>query len=374
MRSIRAEFSLGATVCWATLGVLLVACDGSVGNGSEGGGGAAAGIVTSGPSTGPGGPAGPGGTGGDGSGAGATSGSTASGPTTTGAGAGTSLGNCQVFPPDNPWNTDISGYEVHPESDTWVDSIGRGDTFHADFGTEYEGAPIGLEFVVVGAGQPLVPVEFVDYPEESDPGPYPIPPDAPVEGGPDADGDRHVLVVDGDACMLYELFYAFPVDGGASWEAASGAVFDLSINDQHPLGYTSADAAGLPIFPGLVRYDEVAAGEVTHAIRFTASDTQNAFVPPARHHAGDEDPSLPPMGLRLRMKADYDCAGYTAEVQVLCTAFKRYGIILADNGSSWYLTGAHDPRWNDDALRDLGDIPGDAFEAVYTGELDYTGG
>jgi hypothetical protein len=311
---------------------------------------------------------------GDGGAGGSGSGTRATGPGAgpgSGSGAGTSLGDCPIFPADNAWNTDVRDLPVRPESDTWIDSMGRDDTCHADFGTEYEGAPIGIPFVVVSGSQAEVDVVFTDYPGESDPGPYPIPPDAPVEGGPDGDGDRHVIVIDGDACVLYEMFYAYP-QGDGSWEAASGAVFDLTTNDQHPLGWTSADAAGLPIFPGLVRYEEVEAGVITHAIRMTASGTQRAFVPPARHFAGQDDPSLPPMGLRLRMKADYDCSGYAQEVQVVCTALKTYGGIIADNGSSWYFTGAPDPRWDDDALQDMRDIPGDAFEAVDTGDLDST--
>ncbi len=328
------------------LGLLLVsalaaACGDSSGDGDDGEGGAGSGTLATGPGSGPG----------------------------SGSGAGTSLGDCPIFPADNAWNIDIRDLPVRPESDEWIGSIGRDDTLHADFGTEYEGAPIGIPYVVVSGSQAKVDVVFTDYPEESDPGPYPIPPDAPVEGGPDAEGDRHVIVIDGDTCTLYEMFYAYPQDDGASWEAACGAVFDLKTNDEHPLGWTSADAAGLPIFPGLVRYEEIEAGEITHAIRMTASATQRAFVPPARHFAGDDDPSLPPMGLRLRMKEDYDCSGYSREVQVLCDAFKVHGMIIADNGSSWYLTGVPDQRWNDEALQDLGDIPGDAFEAVDTGEL-----
>lgn len=277
---------------------------------------------------------------------------------------------CQVFPEDNAWNTDVSGFEVHERSDAYIDSIGRSATLHPDFGTEYQGAPIGIPFVRVPGDQERVPVSF-EYDGESDPGPYPIPADAPIEGGPDGDGDRHVIALDIDACELYELFYAFPIDGGASWEASSGAVFDLSSNELRPDGWTSADAAGLPIYPGLVRYEEVVEeGVIDHALRFTVSDSQSGYIAPATHAASDNtDPNAPPMGLRLRMKAGYDCSGYSPEVQVICAALKKYGMFVADNGSDWYLSGAPDPRWDDEALRDLRDVPGDAFEAVYTGEV-----
>jgi hypothetical protein len=264
----------------------------------------------------------------------------------------------------------VSASELHPSSDAFIDSIGRDTTMHPDFGTEWEGAPIGIPYVVV-AGQAMVPIDFVAYGDESDPGPYPIPPNAPVEGGDASDGDRHVLVVDGEACLLYELYRAFPVNGGERWEAESGAIWNLNMNDTHPFGWTSADAAGLPILPGLVRYDEVMEkGEVNHAVRFTVSQSQAGFIAPAVHYASnDTSASLPPMGLRVRMKASYDCSAFTSEVQILCTAFKKYGLIVADNGSDWYVSGAPDPRWNDDALRDLGQIPGDAFEVVYTGDV-----
>jgi hypothetical protein len=256
-------------------------------------------------------------------------------------------------------------------TDALINSIGRDTTLHADFGTEWEGAPIGIPYVIVPGTQPLVPIEFTDYGDESDPGPYPVPPDAPVEGGPDGDGDRHVLVVDADTCMLYELFNAWPQDGGASWDASCGATWDLNVNDTRPPEWTSADAAGLPIFPGLARYDEVVvAGEVNHALRFTVSESQAGFIPPASHYASsDTNPNLPPMGLRLRMKASYDCSALSAEVQVLCTAFKTYGLIVADNGADWFISGAPDPAWSDENLHDLANISGDAFEVVDTGAV-----
>jgi hypothetical protein len=275
-----------------------------------------------------------------------------------------------VFPADNPWNQDVSALPVHPSSDAFIDRIGRDGQVHPDFGTVWDGAPIGIPYVLVTGDQPRVPVTF-EYADESDPGPYPIPADAPIEGGPESDGDRHVLVIDTDACVLYELYAAYPAGGGQSWEAGSGAIWDLGSNDLRPLGWTSADAAGLPIFAGLVRYDEVVErGEIAHALRFTVAETQSGFILPATHEAADgTDADLPPMGLRLRMKADYDCSGYSPEAQVVCTALKRYGMLLADNGSDWYISGAPDPRWDDDAIGDLKDIPGDAFEVDYTGDV-----
>jgi hypothetical protein len=276
---------------------------------------------------------------------------------------------CPIFPPSNPWNTDISGLPLHPQSDAFVDAIGRDDHLHPDFGTVWQGAPIGIPYVVVGGGQPKVPVSFY-YADESDPGPYPIPPNAPIEGGADSDGDRHVIVVDDDDCVLYEMYDARPVNGGASWQGGSGAVFDLTSNQLRPDFWTSADAAGLPIFAGLVRYDEVVKqGAINHALRFTVQETRRAFIHPATHYASSStDPDLPPMGLRFRMKAGYDCSQFSQEVQVICAALKRYGMFVADNGSDWFVSGAPDQRWNDDALGDLKQISGDAFEVVDSGE------
>jgi len=281
------------------------------------------------------------------------------------------VGNCPVFPASNPWNTDVSNYPLHPDSDIFIDSIGRNDHVHPDFGTEWQGAPIGIPFVVVPGSQPKVPIDFVAYGSESDPGPYPIPPDVPIEGGPQSGGDRHVLVVDGDNCLLYELFGAYPQNGGTSWEAYSGAVFDLSINDHHPVTWTSADAAGLPIFPGLARYDQVVQkGELNHALRFTVQHSQAGYIPPAGHYASsNSDPALPPMGLRVRMKGSYDCSSYSTAAQVVCAGLKKYGMIVADNGDDWFITGAPNDSWDDDALGDLKQITGDAFEVVYTGEV-----
>ena len=274
-----------------------------------------------------------------------------------------------MFPADNPWNTDISGYPVHANSDAYIDSIGRQTTLHPDFGTEYQGAPIGIP-ITLSAGAPnLVEVSFT-YADESDPGPYVVPQGALIEGGPNASGDRHVLVLDTESCLLYELFNASPESGGA-WSADSGAIFDLSSNALRPERYTSADAAGLAITPGLVRYDEVVVqGEIRHALRFTVSNSQSAYIHPATHAASSSsDPSRPPMGLRVRMKASYDCAGLSSEVQVICTALKRYGMFVADNGSNWFVSGEPNASWSDDNLRDLGAIAGDAFEAVETGSI-----
>ncbi len=282
---------------------------------------------------------------------------------------------CSIFPADNPWNTDISGYPLHPDSDLFIASIGSGGRLHPDFGTVWQGSPIGIPFVEVPPDQPKLPVEFL-YADESDPGPYPIPPNPPIEGGPDSDGDRHILMLDPTACTLYELFWAWPPGTGENpftdrWYAGSGAVFDLRSNGLRPDGWTSADAAGLPIYPGLVRYDEVVGqGTISHALRFTVSRSQRGYIHPATHFASNSsDPGLPPMGLRLRMKVGYDCSIYSSEVRVICAALKTYGMFVADNGSDWYVSGAPDSRWNDDALGELKQIPGSAFEVVYTGEI-----
>ena len=276
--------------------------------------------------------------------------------------------NCQVFPADNAWNTDISGYPVHPNSANFIASIGANEPLHEDFGTMYQGIPSGIPYVIVHKGQPKAPVTF-DYADESDPGPYPIPDNAPIEGGPEAEGDRHVLVVDVDDCRLYELFHAFKTGNG--WHAGSGAIFDLNSNQLRPLGWTSCDAAGLPVFPGLVRYDEVVEkGEISHALRFTVRRSQRGYVLPATHFASSsKDPNLPPMGLRLRLRADFDVSGMPREAQVILTALKKYGLIVADNGGDWFISGAPDPRWNDDAIRAIRKVKGSDFEAVATGPI-----
>ena len=217
------------------------------------------------------------------------------------------------------------------------------------------------------SSQPKVAVSF-DYADESDPGPYPIPANPPIEGGPSSDGDRHVIVVDRSSCTLYELYGARP-NGDGTWQAGSGAVYDLRSNALRPAGWTSADAAGLPILPGLVTYDEVAAGYIDHAIRVTASRTDASFVWPARHQAGSASSSLPPMGLRLRLNAGFDISGYPRDAQVILQAMKTYGMIVADNGSSWFISGVPDERWDNDVLRVLGQVPGSAFEALDASSL-----
>ena len=280
---------------------------------------------------------------------------------------GPSLAGCPMFPPDNAWNADVSSYPVHPDSDNFIADIdGQSNKFlHADFGSNPD---YGIPYAIVASTQQSVPINFVAYGEESDPGPYPIPPDAPIEGGPDSTGDRHVLVLEKDNCILYELYRAFPA--GPGWDADSGARWNLNSNALRPLGWTSADAAGLPILPGLARYDEVEAGTIRHALRFTVWRTQRGYILPATHFASDsDDPNRPPMGLRLRLKAGYDISGFTGQARVILEALRRYGMIVADNGSSWFVTGAPDPRWNDADLDQLKDVPGAAFEAVYTGPI-----
>jgi hypothetical protein len=285
-------------------------------------------------------------------------------------GANASLNGWRPFPADNPWNTRIDTAQVDPNSDALIASIGLGKGLHPDFGANWDGGPFGIPYVVVAGSTPRVPVSF-DYADESDPGPYPIPPDAPIEGGPESDGDRHVLVIDRDNWMLYELFYAFPLDGGSSWSAGSGAIFDLSSNELRPAGWTSADAAGLPIFPGLARYDEVVeGGEIRHALRFTVSQTRRAYVYPARHWASaDTSSDLPPMGMRVRLKAEFDISGFPPSARVVLQALKTYGMIVADNGGDWFISGAPDARWNDDELNTLKTVLGSNFEVVRMGTV-----
>lgn len=280
---------------------------------------------------------------------------------------------CSILPPNNVWNTRVDNLPVDSRSAQYISSIGADTTLHPDFGSGVwppgSTSPIGIPYIEVPAGQPPVSIVYTDYGDESDPGPFPIPANAPVEGGLDGQGDRHVIALDRSACRLYELFYAWP-QGDGSWEASGGAAYDLNSNALRPETWTSADAAGLPIFPGLVRYDEVAAGYIGHAIRFTASQTQRAYVWPARHFASSNTSlNLPPMGQRFRLKANFDITGFSPQVQVILTAFKQYGLILADNGSSWYVSGAPDPRWDNDMLRELKTIPGSAFEAVDVSSL-----
>lgn len=283
--------------------------------------------------------------------------------------AGTSLGGCPNLPAADVWHADVSGLPVHPRSAEYVASIGAAKTVKADFGSGlWEGGPIGIPVTYVDGGQQRVPVSF-EYADESDRGPYPIPRDALVEGGPNADGDRHVLVVDTAACRLYEMWNAHPA-GDGSWRAGSGAVFDLRAHGLRPAGWTSADAAGLPVAPGLVRYEEVAAGRVDHAVRVTVPRSQRAYVWPARHAASsDTSAALPPMGLRLRLKAGTDTSRLPAQARVVAEAMRTHGVIVADNGSPWYLSGAPDPRWDNDALRALAGLRGSDFEAVDASSL-----
>jgi hypothetical protein len=272
--------------------------------------------------------------------------------------------NCPIFPANNPLNRDISQAPVDANSASFIASIGASGFLHPDFGTN---PGYGIPYAVVGPHQRKVPIGFTAYGEESDPGPYPIPANAPVEGAGEA-GDRHVLVLQEGSCRLYELFDA--QRAGTGWEAESGAVFNLRSNALRPDGWTSADAAGLPIMPLLVRYDEVHAGRIDHALRVTVARTQKGFIHPATHFASNStDPTLPPMGLRLRLKASFDLSPYHGEALVVLRALKRYGLIVADNGSSWYITGAPDRRWNDEDLDQLKRIPGSAFQAVRTGPI-----
>jgi hypothetical protein len=284
-------------------------------------------------------------------------------------GNGPVLAGCPVFPANNIWNAPVEALPVDPRSDLYVGTIGSGRTVHADFGSgTWEGGPIGIPFVVVPGAQAPRAIAF-DIPDESDPGPYPLPPNPPIEGGPDSQGDRHILVLDQGACLLYELYYAWPQADG-SWQAYSGAVFDLKSHSLRPAGWTSADAAGLPILPGLVRWEEVSSGEIRHALRFTAPATRRDYVWPARHYASwRTEPPYPPMGQRFRLKAGFDISGFSADVQVILRALKKYGMILADNGSAWYISGAPDERWNNDHLHELHQVPGSAFEAVDTASL-----
>lgn len=270
---------------------------------------------------------------------------------------------CPVFPPDHVWNTPIDTLPVHPNSAAWVNNISTsGPTvrsfLHPDFGPDG-----GIPYVVVNSNQPFFAVTF-EYAGESDPGPYPIPTNAPIEGGAGSTGDRHVLVLDKDRHRLYELFAAYPNPDG-SWHAGSGASFDLNAYDLRPETWTSADAAGLPILPGLVRYDEIAAGEIAHAVRFTAARTRREYLWPARHYASTlTGADFPPMGLRMRLKADYDISGFNATNRVILRALKTYGMILADNGTSWFITGTIDPRFDNEVLAELKTVPATAFEAV----------
>jgi hypothetical protein len=278
---------------------------------------------------------------------------------TTGSG-NASIAGCALFPADNPWRQDVSRAAVSSHSAAWVASVGAGGFLHPDFGSD---PSYGIPYSVVPASQAKVPITFTDYGDESDPGPYPIPPTAKIESG----GDGHVLVASGD-CHLYELYGA--ARSGSGWTAASGAVFDLRSDALRPAGWTSADAAGLPILPGLVRRDEVQAGHIDHALRFTVARSQKGYINPATHQAGSStDPNLPPMGARFRLKASFDLSPYHGAALVILQCLKTYGMFVADNGSNWYISGATDSGWNDNDLDQLKRVPGSAFEVVDTGAI-----
>jgi hypothetical protein len=275
---------------------------------------------------------------------------------------GPTIGGCPTFPADNPWNRAITSLAVHANSAAWLESVeAASNALHPDFGSD---PTVGLPYVIVPASQPGVKVRFDESPTESDGGKYPIPPRVPIEAG----SDHHVLVVQRSTCRLFELFAARRE--GSGWVAGSGAIFNLKTNAMRPKGWTSADAAGLPILPGLVRYDEVQSGRILHALRVTFSATQKGFILPARHHAGKDNPSLPPMGARLRLRSDVDISNYTGQAKVIIEAMKTYGLMVADNGSDWFVTGATDSRWNDDDLHQLTKVEASMFEFVDSGPIE----
>jgi hypothetical protein len=291
-----------------------------------------------------------------------------------------SLNGAVPFPADNAWNTDVSKEKVDPNSDNLIASIGLGTGLHPDFGSgTYGHAIIGIPYVVVDSSQAPVPIKITLYRHESDPGPYPVPNDAPIEGykpnGGKFGGDRHVLVIDRDANRLYEMYRALEQNGGATWKCDAGAIFHLDSDDVRPTakrGWTSADAAGLPIFPGLVRFDEASTGEIPHALRFTVSQTREAYVKPANHWASnDTSPDLPPMGMRVRLKASYTIPGnFSRETKAILRALQKYGMMVADNGSNWYISGAPDPRWRNSRLvSELAQVKGSNFEVVKMGRI-----
>jgi len=275
---------------------------------------------------------------------------------------------CPVFPRTNVWNKRVDALPLHPRSAAIVAAIGPGDHVHADFGSGlWDGGPIGIPITVVGRSQRRVAVRF-RYADESDRGPYPIPRAVRIEGGPSATGDRHALIVNRDSCRLFELFALRRRNG--RWHAGSGAIFDLRSNRLRPAGWTSADAAGLPILPGLARYSEVRRGVIDHALRFTVERTRRAYMYPARHYASDlTDPDLPPMGMRFRLRADFPVADYPRQARIVLVALKRYGMIVADNGSNWYVSGAPNARWSNDQLHSLHGVHGSDFEVVDTSGL-----
>jgi hypothetical protein len=280
---------------------------------------------------------------------------------------------CTVFPANNPWNQKVNRLPVARRSAQYIAAIGLDEPVHPDFGTVYQGAPNGIPFIVVSGRTRRVPVRF-QYAAQSNPGPYPIPADAPIEGGANSTGDRHVIVVDRATCTDYELYDAYPHDGGRYWTAGSGAIFNLRSDKLRPAGWTSADAAGLPILPGLALYSQVKGGVIDHALRFTAPCTSPRYVYPARHEASTcGNPNDPPMGLRLRLKASVDISYLPYQARVVAKALKTYGMILADNGSAWYISGAPNAHWNNDALHQLDELTGRDFEVVDTSSLPHPG-
>jgi len=276
---------------------------------------------------------------------------------------------CPIFPANNAWNERVDKLPVAASSATLIASIGLDTGLHPDFGSGlYDGRPIGIPFDVVSRPTPRTRVTF-DYADESDRVAYPIPKSVHIEGGRNSTGDRHAILVDTSACRLYELYALYPKAGGG-WKAGSGATWSLRSNAVRPAGWTSADAAGLPIFPGLARYDEVSRGVIDHALRFTVEHTRRAYVYPARHYASSsDDPSLPPMGLRVRLKASVDISGFPRQARIVLQALKTYGMIVADNGSNWYISGVPDPHWSNDDLHTIGRITGSDFEVVDTSSL-----
>jgi hypothetical protein len=286
-------------------------------------------------------------------------------------GQGGSLNGFLPFPADNLWNQNIANAPVDPNSAAIINFIGGTDPVHPDFGAgQFDGSIIGIPYFVVGASQAPVAISLTDFADESDPGPMPVPANALVEGDPNPeDGDRHTLVVDNISCWLYELYNAVPQSDG-SWSAASTAVWDLTADGQRPLTWTSADAGGLSIFAGLARYDEVAAGEIKHALRITLQNSRAAFVPPASHWAANStDPNAAPMGMRLRLKSSFDISGFSASNQVILKALQQYGAIMADNGSNMFISGAPDDRWNNDDLHNLDQVTAADFEVVKMGTV-----
>ena len=277
------------------------------------------------------------------------------------------IAGCQIFPSDNPWNQDISTLPIDPNSSIYLNFAETWRELHPDFGTTYNGEPWGISYDIVADTTPKFNITNFTYNRESDHVLYPIPNNVTIEGGANSTGDRHALILNKDTCMLYEFFVLRNDSSTGNWTANAGAVFNLSSNQLRPDGWTSADAAGLPIFPGLLKYDEVASGEIKHAIRFTLPRTRTSYIYPARHYAADSgDPRRPPMGTRLRLKADYNISNFSQQNQVILKALKKYGMILADNGGEFYISGAPDPRWNDADINLLKNVKAGNFEVIQT--------